>query len=227
MLLSESFDQYSQSSRQELYFLIRLLSILLLLLLMQSLLINGILEIGGTSVLPNPTYTYITQGTYDVRLIITTSTGCNDTLTVMQAVKVGSKPVADFSTTPIPVCGTQPVQFTDLSVPADEWDWDFGDGEFLYCKTPHTATQIPVTLISVLLPITMDAETPLPKQTTFMCHNCPFNIVPDCNNRLRFTFTDQSIAPLSWDWDFGDGGTSIVQSPSHIYPALGTYSQCG
>ncbi len=35
---------------------------------------------GGTSTLPNPIYTYNTQGTYTVRLVITTSTGCNDTL---------------------------------------------------------------------------------------------------------------------------------------------------
>jgi PKD repeat protein len=37
--------------------------------------------------------------------------------------------MADFSATPIPVCGTQPVYFTDLTTPAaDEWEWDFGDG---------------------------------------------------------------------------------------------------
>lgn len=39
------------------------------------------------------------------------------------------------------------------------------------------------------------------------------------------TFTDLSaIAPTSWLWSFGDGGTSTLQNPVHEYPAPGTYS---
>ena len=38
-------------------------------------------------------------------------------------------------------------------------------------------------------------------------------------------FTDQSTnTPTSWSWNFGDGGTSSLQNPSHIYSAAGTYS---
>lgn len=41
-------------------------------------------------------------------------------------------------------------------------------------------------------------------------------------------FTDQSVsttAPLnSWTWDFGDGQTSLLRNPSHIYSAGGTYT---
>lgn len=49
--------------------------------------------------------------------------------------------------------------------------------------------------------------------------------MPDCNNRLRFSFTDQSIAPQTWEWDFGDGSpVSTIQNPSHIYPAFGNYT---
>ncbi|MBL7732008.1 MAG: PKD domain-containing protein, partial [Chitinophagaceae bacterium] len=81
---------------------------------------------GGTSTLATPTHTYNLQGTYTVKLVITTSSGCTDSLVMNNAVRVGTKPVADFSATPIPVCGRQPVFFTDLSAPADEWLWDFG-----------------------------------------------------------------------------------------------------
>ena len=31
-------------------------------------------------------------------------------------------------------------------------------------------------------------------------------------------------APTSWSWTFGDGGTSTVQNPSHIYTAFGSYT---
>jgi len=38
-------------------------------------------------------------------------------------------------------------------------------------------------------------------------------------------FTDQSTnTPTSWLWNFGDGGTSILQNPSHTYITNGTYN---
>jgi len=42
---------------------------------------------------------------------------------------------------------------------------------------------------------------------------------------LQVNFTDTSSnSPSSWLWDFGDGGTSTLQHPSHTYTAQGTYS---
>ena len=42
---------------------------------------------------------------------------------------------------------------------------------------------------------------------------------------LPVTFTDLSTGvPTSWSWDFGDGGTSTLQNPTHTYQTLGTYS---
>lgn len=39
------------------------------------------------------------------------------------------------------------------------------------------------------------------------------------------SFNDfSSDSPTSWSWSFGDGGTSIFQSPSHIYTTPGTYT---
>jgi PKD repeat protein len=42
---------------------------------------------------------------------------------------------------------------------------------------------------------------------------------------LSVAFTDLSANdPTSWDWTFGDGGTSTAQSPSHDYTAEGSYT---
>ena len=41
---------------------------------------------------------------------------------------------------------------------------------------------------------------------------------------LAVSFTDASTgSATSWNWDFGDGGTSTLQNPSHTYAAAGVY----
>ncbi|HHG84261.1 MAG TPA: PKD domain-containing protein, partial [Bacteroidetes bacterium] len=43
---------------------------------------------------------------------------------------------------------------------------------------------------------------------------------------LSATFTDQSLGATGWQWDFGDGNSSTMQSPSHTYAMPGTYTVC-
>lgn len=182
---------------------------------------------GGTSTAANPVYTYTVQGTYTVRLIITTSTGCNDTLTIPAAVRVGTKPLAGFSATPNPVCARQPVNFTDLSVPADEWLWDFGDGTMSTLQNPvHVYSDTGYFTVRLIAWNNGCADTLT--RINYIYVNPPiarFNQAADCANRLRFTFTDASIAPVTWEWDFGDGSPAVtIQNPVHIYSALGVYN---
>ncbi len=42
-------------------------------------------------------------------------------------------------------------------------------------------------------------------------------------NTINFTNTS-TLCPTGYLWDFGDGTTSLVQSPSHTYAAAGTYT---
>ena len=42
---------------------------------------------------------------------------------------------------------------------------------------------------------------------------------------LTVNFTDQSSgSPTGWSWNFGDGGTSTSQNPSHQYSTTGTFN---
>lgn len=45
------------------------------------------------------------------------------------------------------------------------------------------------------------------------------------NLPLTVNFTDLSLNnPTTWSWNFGDGNTSTIQNPQHIYTALGDYT---
>lgn len=81
---------------------------------------------GGNSTQQDPVHQYNTSGTYNVTLIVTSAQGCTDSLT--QPATVLPAPVADFSVNPTYINPFQTVNFTDLSTPVVNWDWDFGDG---------------------------------------------------------------------------------------------------
>lgn len=41
----------------------------------------------------------------------------------------------------------------------------------------------------------------------------------------QIQFTDMSTNyPTSWEWDFGDGGTSTIQNPTYTYSSIGNYT---
>ena len=182
---------------------------------------------GNTSTLQNPTNTYVAQGTYNVSLIITTSSGCTDTLTVNQAIRVGTKPVADFSTAPTTQCAYQSVQFTDLSAPADEWLWNFGDGGSSIIQNPGHTYVLPGSYTVTLIAYNNGCPDTAIKSNnvSVLPPVSQFTFAANCFNRPEFFFTDQSIGPATWLWDFGDGSpTSNAQNPVHTFPALGTYT---
>jgi len=45
----------------------------------------------------------------------------------------------------------------------------------------------------------------------------------DTSSGLSVDFFDNSIGATSWLWDFGDGNTSTLQNPNHVYASSDTY----
>lgn len=77
-----------------------------------------------------PTHLYPTTGTYNVRLIAIDTTTCNkiDTSAYF-AVTVYPIPTANFTWSPNPPIENTITKFTNLSIGAVRYLWDFGDGE--------------------------------------------------------------------------------------------------
>ncbi len=141
-------------------------------------------------------------------------------------------PVAAFTGTP--TSGTVPltVNFTDQSSGTPtSWSWTFGDGGTATTQNPSHVYNSTGTY-TVALTATNSAGSDSETKTGYITVNAcvapvaAFTGTPTTGSApLTVVFTDQSTnSPTSWSWTFGDGGTSTVKNPSHVYSSVGTYT---
>ena len=181
---------------------------------------------GFTTNAANPSHTYNTAGTFSITLIITTNGGCKDSVTSF--VKVGTKPSVQFSATPLITCALTPVAFTDLTVggPLTSWYWTFGDGGTSIEQNPAYQYQ-DTGFFSITLIVGSNGCYDTLTKIGYIYIKPPvakFIKGANCTTPLTYNFTDQSIAPLTWLWNFGDGNTSTLQNPNHTYATPGNYN---
>jgi gliding motility-associated-like protein len=182
---------------------------------------------GGTSTQQFPSHLYPGQGSYTIRLTITTRRGCTETISYVNGVKTGTKPSANFSAAPLTSCAGQPINFTDLSTGApDAWRWEFGDNKTSTAQNPShsydTSGFITVQLIAF-----KNGCPDTATKTSYLQIIPPvskFSITYDCNTTSTVAFTDASVGAATRLWTFGDGNTSTALNPTHAYAAPGTYT---
>lgn len=171
--------------------------------------------------------TYTAAGTYDVSLTVTnTVTGCSDVLTQQVS-------VVDFQaglSIPTDLCLFDAGTFNDnSSVTADEWLWNFGDGNTATQSDPShfysTEGTFTVTLIAT------DNQTGCTDTVTqdLVVHPLPdvqftYDETLGCNP-LTVNFTNTSTGTASYEWHFGDGTTFTgTTPPPHVYTVSDTFS---
>ena len=182
---------------------------------------------GNTSTSQNPTNTYLSDGTHNVQLIVSSDNGCSDTL--IQTIVIYPLPVANYGDSGH--CENQAIYFYDSSiVSADSiisWQWIFGDGGMSTDINPthiyFPAGSYGLTLVvesnygcfdTLNEVITID-PTPLADFTV---------LTPIVNLDITSEFEDNSTGANSWYWDFGDAlGISTAQNPTHQYNLAATY----
>ena len=169
-----------------------------------------------------PPQTYA-AGVYNVSLIITSTGGCVSK-PATGVVKVGTtQPVADFNAVPTTSCVNQNIQFNDLSTGAhDQWFWEFGDGTTDGAANPLHPYATP-GVYDVSLTVYNQGCFQKITKTAYITINSPkaaFTYSFACGNKTNYTFTDNSTGATSWTWDFGDGTTSTIQSPTHVYATM-------
>jgi PKD repeat protein len=168
----------------------------------------------------NPAKSYTTPGVYDVTLIAYNGAGCSDTLTIHDYIHVNYQ-IANY-TTPPPASGCAPFSTSfSLSDPAGvSYLWNFGDGTTSTASTPSHVYENPGQYMVTLL---IDNGSPCLKYyPVFQVVNVEgrvpvYNVSVNPCPPFEVTFSDTTHGAVSWLWDFGDGVTSTLQNPTHIF----------
>lgn len=186
---------------------------------------------GNTSTLANPSIIYTTVGSYTITLIATnTTTGQSDTLIKTGYINVVTPPTADFTATPTNVCiNSGTVAFTNTSVNSVSWIWDFGDGNSSTVQNPlHTYTTAGTYTVKLIATNIYNCNDIEIKNLFITVNNKPtasFTATPAiaCDSNEVISFQSASTGAVSWFWDFGNGVTSTLQNPTHVYGVTGTF----
>lgn len=183
-----------------------------------------------TSIYQNPTHLFSTYGDYDVSLVLTTNNGCMDSLT--QTVSVYPNPTASFTSVTPTACGELCLDFENTSsIPytqITETNWTFGTGETsnefnaencFYNNSLETMNfDIGLTVVSEygcsdeillsdyvsLYPMPLANFTFSPDEITIFDSNVEFQ--------------NESLIADNVFWNFGDGISSEVIHPTHVFP---------
>jgi gliding motility-associated-like protein len=187
---------------------------------------------GNISSNANPVHQYANPGTYTVRLVVISEKGCSDTLETM--VKVNPNPSTSFLVGDNDQCLTgNKFSFTNTTKESGtlSYLWDMGDGNNYISKDVSHSYSAP-GIIPVTLTVTNEFGcTQLSSQTVSVnpepVSAFSVNNSNQCLKDNKYIFTNTSSissGSMNYEWTFGDGITSTLTNPDHIYSSEGSFT---
>lgn len=193
-----------------------------------------------TTTLPSVSHTYNNVGVYHVVLISTDPSKCNVSDTTSINIKAkDNKAQLGFSALKRPPCGSTPFiyDFTNTSIPAiglnfgaNAFTWDWGDGSprenSNAINLSHSYIAEGVYNVSLTLNDTNFCNAPdsLILQLRIAKNlKAQFVTAPEGCTPYSAVFTNTTLGGQTFSWDFGDGNTSTLTDPVHLYSLPGNY----
>jgi gliding motility-associated-like protein len=183
-------------------------------------------------------YEYATPGNYTVKLVAHSDKGCVSVLFQL-VVNVSVLPVNSF-VLPENCLSDGPAVFVNNSKNVDgttnnlTYLWDFGDpasGALNSSTDPNGSHKYNLAgTYPVTLTLTNSNGCVVILKQDFVVKPLPtadFLMSAEACEDTNISFTDKSVSNVSnlsvkyWEWDFGDGTTSTVPNPTHIYRSFG------
>jgi PKD repeat protein len=191
--------------------------------------VNWVFGDGGTSNLNNPQHIYYNEGFYDVTVFAESAFGCKDTLNRVEYIQF-QYPTADFSSNIQGICPGDNVDFTNLSSGVGvNFNWSFGDGTASSVQNPlHEYLANGVYDVNLLVTDSFGcaANMSLSSYIEVLAPVASFStagLSSDCPPLIS-DFTNSSSADATdFQWSFGDGGSSSIENPSHLFANSGVF----
>lgn len=176
-------------------------------------------------------YTYGMHGVFDVKLVVTNTLGCTDT--IINKVNIFEGPAANFTWNNS--CESKPVYFTDKSQATSSaivtWNWQFSDAGKVLDKSDDQSCAYNFVHAG-----TYDADmkvtdkngcsTTLNKQVTISPNPvAAFTIVENYDNKQgQVMLSNGTLGGTNSYWDFGNGLTSHGTEPVVTFNEEGHYT---
>ncbi len=187
------------------------------------------LDTAVTSTAQNPSHTYV-QEQQNVWLVVTSSNGCVDS--IKHRVSVTSLS-SDFVADKTDACTGEPITFSNLSNFVGNCRWNFGDGTTSTSASPIQIYTAPgtytVTMINTVSGVCKDTITKV------LYIHIRQGIVPTftvsippvgCGDTAVVSFDNTTVggSGVTYQWTFGDGDSSSVIDPTHVYHHNGNFN---
>ncbi len=182
-----------------------------------------------TSSIASPSWTYAGPGIYTVTLIVSSSSGCADTATTLFSVY----PLVDADfTAPLGQCDyTSSFDFFGGGIySTGTFNWTFGPNAI-----PSSSTSLNPPDVHYTAPGTYPVVFTINENGCSISDTNYIQVYPKpdalytlasniaCELQPVHFINGSTAEPLTYQWDFGDGQTSTLESPFHLYDSLGVY----
>jgi gliding motility-associated-like protein len=186
----------------------------------------------GTSTQEHPYAFYVSPGTYPVKLVVTAFGGCKDSIVHNMVVRDQSEARLDY--TPLNGCTPLNVDFNAFAPMNARFVWDFGDGNVVdttinaiqhrYTDFGDFVPRIIMRELSGQCTIALVGTRTISLLGTHAKFELDTMLFCDAGTIHANSDSTTSNDPIvSYNWTFGDGGTSSVPNPAHNYTQTGLY----
>jgi len=187
---------------------------------------------GTFSNLQNPSATYFTPGFYTIKLLVKAGNN-QDSLVKMNLIHVFEQPAVSFSTESTSGCSPFTAVFLDESSSNGSNIttrlWDFGDGVLSSDAQPsHTYTYIGNYNVTLKVSNNNGCIASLSKHEFIKNNGTTAGFISNVQgtclpNKIVFQNKVVNNGTFTSQWDFGDGTSSTLNNPTHIYALGGDY----
>ncbi len=178
---------------------------------------------GNTRMEDDPVHTFTEAGSYQVKQHA--ANACAEDSTYIE-IEVLAGPVPSFDHSPN-LCSGQEIQFSNTSEPAGGSIWSFGTGDSSVLSNPTYLYDSPGVYT-----ITLTATRPASGCSASMEREITISEPPEARfdianatgcAPLEVRFSNTSSGGNYYQWEFGDGNSSVQPDPVHLFTTPGQY----